>query len=249
MHIGSSLSSAFGKLVDYGIANLGPSGLSDRKAAAFSYEYQRRLNQNAIQDRVADANAAGVHPVFALGASVQPGSVHVVGNEDRPKLEGMGQDISRAAQAYMTRDERTASKIASGLALEKAQLENDLLRSQIAKETAQLPPGMPGRQSIPGQGDARVVTDSSRDIAHHIGQPGVEATPHDVATKRYFNRDGSVSHYPSDNVAQAIEDNWLYQFEHFMRNRVLPDYIKPTADWLYDRYTKQPDRWGKKFYQ
>lgn len=104
---------------------------------------QREFAQSGIQWRVKDAAKAGVHPLYALGASTtsfSPVSVGAV-NEAAPManaLVGMGQDVSRAAAAYRGPGARleavqTAHQVAAnGLQLENMKLQNDLLRSRLA---------------------------------------------------------------------------------------------------------------------
>lgn len=77
---------------------------ANRKAANRNIDMQREFAQNGIQWRVADAKAAGIHPLYALGgggASFSP--VQSVGGLD---LTGMGQDLGRAFLQGQTQDQR-----------------------------------------------------------------------------------------------------------------------------------------------
>lgn len=74
---------------------------------------QKEFAQNGIRWRVADAEAAGLHPLAALGAmgaGYQPGSITMSGDpgsgEAFRSLSRMGQNLSRAARATQTTDER-----------------------------------------------------------------------------------------------------------------------------------------------
>lgn len=110
---------------------------------------QREFAQNGVRWKVEDARAAGVHPLFALGAnthsfspvSVGGGSSHDVGDA----ISSAGQNIGRAVQAGMTAGERQKSQAADLLTLERAGLENELLRTQILvlKKPPGQPPAMP----------------------------------------------------------------------------------------------------------
>lgn len=78
-----------------------------RKAAAQQAALQKEFAQNGIRWKVADAKAAGLHPLAALGAqttSYQPVSVQ----QDYSAFGSMGQDISRAMLASADAKERTA---------------------------------------------------------------------------------------------------------------------------------------------
>lgn len=121
---------------------------------------QREFAKNGIRWRVQDAKAAGIHPLFALGGSTStytPSSISLYPESNAWSDVGSGiaqagQDISRAIDATRTRREREQAREQAleraaqfdQLNLEKAGLENDLLRSQIAKLNAtQVGPPMP----------------------------------------------------------------------------------------------------------
>lgn len=108
---------------------------------------QREFAQSGVRWKVDDAKAAGVHPLFALGAQTHSFSpVSVGGGQEASSSAGdaiaqAGQNIGRAVQAGMTRDERDASSALTALQLEKAGLENEMLRTQITR--LRNPPGQP----------------------------------------------------------------------------------------------------------
>lgn len=115
-------------------------------------EMQKEFAQKGIMWRVHDASRVGIHPLYALGGSgatytpqatsIMPQQGFSSGAGDA--LANMGQDISRAVRATAPADENNKRMIA--LNLEKAQLENELLRSQINRiniNTAGNPPGLP----------------------------------------------------------------------------------------------------------
>lgn len=142
-----------------GIAFGNKGKLSARKQMALQYDYQRQLNQTAIQDRVADAEKAGIHPLYALGASLNPGGVSMPdqsGPSLGDRLSGMGQNIGRAISAKQSVQERQISVASAKLDLEGKSLENELLRTQI--RNAQVPPGVNRNPILPGQGQV-VTTD------------------------------------------------------------------------------------------
>lgn len=101
------------------------------------YERQKEFAQNSVQWRVADAIAAGIHPLAALGMQPMSYAAQSVGNDaglDFGTLEGMGQDITRAAMANSSSED----KALYSLGLERAGLENELLRARIMSEKARL---------------------------------------------------------------------------------------------------------------
>lgn len=107
---------------------------------------QREFAQNGIRWRVADATAAGVHPLYALGANTH--SFSPIGIGGSPLAEGIsqaGQEFGRAIQAKGTAVERAFNAKVMQLQLQRGELENTLLASQIARlnSPAQRQPAMP----------------------------------------------------------------------------------------------------------
>lgn len=149
--------SILGSLIGAGTSLLG--GLFSSNEAKKNRALQRDAMYNGIQIKVKDAEKAGVHPLYALGAStfspapIMSGMPEAIGNA--------GQDISRAVSAAQDGRERvsTYSKTLQALQLERGGLENELLRSQIRKlNAAGTPPVSPGAGDgniIDGQGDTR----------------------------------------------------------------------------------------------
>lgn len=111
--------------------------------AARNEALQREFAQNGIRWKVDDAKRAGIHPLYALGASTTSFSPVSVGatNEMAPLADmsrNLGQDLSRAANATRTAPERVAATKLTALQLEGAQLDNDLKRTQIASSIQRL---------------------------------------------------------------------------------------------------------------
>lgn len=161
-----SIIGGLGKLGDWitGSNNAEKNNNTQMQIAAQNIANQKEFAQNGIRWKVADAEAAGLHPLAALGAQTSSFSPISVGLES-PKSDfgGMGQDIGRAIDAGSTGSERTSrmqgavAKVATSLSLEKASLENDLLRTSIAKQRAQLGPPIPSPVPMPQSGPDRTV--------------------------------------------------------------------------------------------
>lgn len=158
----------------------------------------------SIQRRVADARRAGVHPVAALGAggigSSPAGSAFV------------GEGIARGGQAVgnaLSRTLDTDSAALKALVLEKAGLENELLRTQVtrAKVEAGTVPSVLGpmlEYGIPGQSQTvRLPYVPGTSIAHkvesptwtpnlHIGVP-YRTNPHFSDAQAIQNRYGELA--------------------------------------------------------
>lgn len=149
-------------------------------AAHDAKDMAKYVGKHAIQWRVEDANAAGVHPLYALGASVMNSAPVAVG-ADNSWVDEMGQGIARAADATLSKVGGVDAQI-QRLALERAGLENELLRSQIAVQRANVAPRVLTNPGMPGQGDF-VMGDNNKfrvnrqatpaqDWENQYGEPG-----------------------------------------------------------------------------
>lgn len=118
-------------------------------------EWQQKFAQEGIRWKVDDAKAAGIHPLYALGANTVSFSPVGVGAGSSSNwsdtLGSMGQDVSRAIQATRTAGERTDAftDTMQRIQLEGAQLDNDIKRASLASQVAkqrqsQVGPPMPG---------------------------------------------------------------------------------------------------------
>lgn len=147
--------------------------------ANMNYKAQKEFAQNGIRWKVADAKAAGIHPLYALGsspASFTPVQGYTGDNGISDAFAHFGQGISRAVQAKMTKEEREQLAIKQAIQdslmldeyrqrSEKNRAEIELLKSETARNLAaskmalsrqsQVPsmPSVGVPDSIPGQGD------------------------------------------------------------------------------------------------
>lgn len=205
---------------------------------------QKEFAQSGIQWKVKDAEAAGVHPLYALGAqttSFAPSSVGG-GASDFSFLGQAGQNIGRAIDA-------TRSTPASALALqlgkvqiEGAQLDNDLKRAQLASAIATNMPGHPGlpglftQHQIPGQGDSGSSDPTLTPAQHMLRQPDY-TTNLKAAGKDYMPA-------PGWSNAQAYEDRYGELSDYVMGPAILAsDYMHnvyyPNRSRLIDRMVRE----------
>lgn len=127
-----------------GIGSIASSFLG-KSAADQQADNQIKFAKNAIQWKVADATKAGIHPLYALGANTTSYSPVSVG---QPDLGAMGQDIGSAIDRVSNPTEKTSGALAA-LSLERAGLENDLLRAQIARARINVAGQVAGPQLAP----------------------------------------------------------------------------------------------------
>lgn len=107
-------------------------------------DQQKEFAQHGIQWKVADAKAAGVHPLYALGASTHS-PAPVSSGDMASSLASVGQNIDRAVYATSSASERITAhnEQVQALQLTRMGLENDLLASQIARLRDNHNPPMP----------------------------------------------------------------------------------------------------------
>lgn len=164
-------------------------------AAYQSYKNQKEFAQNGIRWKVADAKAAGIHPLAALGTMPTTYTPTEIGGSQLD-LGAMGQDLGRAWDATRTKEERAQhmgaaaaelaakQKIRDQQDLTRAQLENDkikmeteLLKSQIARNIQAWNPGFPSNATsggVPSYGGPGYVVKPA-EITQHGKNPAVTA--------------------------------------------------------------------------
>lgn len=203
---------------------------SSDKAQQMNIAMQREFAQKGIRWRVADAKAAGIHPLYALGAQTHSFSPVAIG-ADYSSIGEAGQDIGRAIAATSNQSQRVGQmqKILDGLTVERAGLENELLRSQIARLRQTPNPPMPVEQryltGLDGQGQAAVgALVTNKPMERTPGEPGQPSNEPGAVTDVGWARTSSGGYYPvpSQDVKQRIEDNIFHEGMHFVRNNVLP---------------------------
>lgn len=128
------------------------------KVARQNILLQKQFAQEGIQWKVADAKRAGIHPLYALGASTASYSPVSVGSSSYSPipetglaqgLASAGQDISRAVTSVLSPSERQYQDAVRALDLQRMGLSNELLKSQIARERQVTMPGVPADPLAP----------------------------------------------------------------------------------------------------
>lgn len=212
-----------GPLISAGANIIG--GIMGKNAAKGQMKEQERYAKNAIQWKVADAKAAGIHPLYALGAQTMSYSPVSVGGE-QAAMQSAGQDIGRAVHAAATEGDRTLAKASATLQLENQGLQNEMLKSQIARLRQAPNPPMPGTgYVVPGQTqsgptDAAIKEEAKRKNFDPSNPSGEVFGVSDVG----YSHTGTGGFFPmpSDEVKQRIEDNKWQEFMHFFRNNIMP---------------------------
>lgn len=165
---------------------------------------QREFAQHGIQWKVADARAAGIHPMFALGASTTSYAPQALGDIGTDMRKSMGQDIARAASAIGSTDQKETDqqKAMGALQLERAGLENELLKSQITRVRQDTVKSQPSVVPTPGGGVALLGGDVPQGAANDPikAAPGPEHVGVDPGA--------TWLHNPNFSDAQKTEDRY-----------------------------------------
>lgn len=231
------------------------SAIFGKSQADKNIKLQREFAQNAIQWKVQDAEKAGVHPLYALGAqthSFAPVGVGDVGSA----ISSAGQDLGRAVGAVTPEAQKRGAysiKI-QDLQLQRAALENELLASQIAKlnqpATPPSPPTPNQQWLIDGQGSApdilktSAMSRSASDPNNPWSEPGAI---NDVGYARTSS--GWAPVYAND-VKQRLEEDTLGAIGWNLRNRIPQNFgfdLRPPSGvplekgkaWIYNPATQE----------
>lgn len=170
------------------IASIGGSIVSGLFGASAAKKAQQR-EDTSIQRRVADAKAAGIHPLAALGASVNPVTA----------IPSTGSAIGEGIKEL------------SSTVGEKAQLENDLLRSQIRQTDAATSVAAATSRSLIAQAEAKTrgALDEGPDLSDPLKSQRERST---IALpgsgKRIWLTPGADAQTAEDRYGNVIEEIW-----------------------------------------
>jgi hypothetical protein len=190
------------------------------------------MAQNGLSWKVADAKKADIHPLYALGSPTNSFSPSVIPMQN--EMAGLGQDIGRAIDAGLSKKGRVQRQLQE-LSLERAGLQNDLLRSQIARNnSAQLGPGMPElnppsfverstgvppTNPHPAPQAVEVVPFKRTDT--YPRKPWMTGEGPDVS---FLRTPTGYAPVPSEHAKERIEDNFIPQTMWSFRNNLLPNF-------------------------
>lgn len=209
---------------------------SQADIAQQNYENQKEFAQNGIRWKVADAKAAGIHPLFALNgntSSYTPVAGYGGDNGISDAASQFGQGIGRAAESMMTKQERQAQRakqemndvfdlavrqqeLEAGRArITETQLRNKILADQVATQKLLSEralrrgqnPGMPGLDAKGKNGQG--------------DSPNFDDPINELGTLR--GPDGRLTDLvPGQDYAQLYEDKafieWIPAINAFIRD-------------------------------
>lgn len=149
-------------------------------------EYEAAQRKTFIQDRVADAEAAGIHPLYALGANAPATNPVRIATGKGKALADAGQNIGNAVSRML--DPTSRAKAAAEIALIEASTkkEESLAKYYNSQSGAQVPGIGPARETPTGTvtiGQMSEVIDGQMPNSPGVGI--LEMTPPQVKTHKY----------------------------------------------------------------
>lgn len=248
MGLGSVIGSAIGAVGSIAGGLIGANNA--QSVAGMNYEAQKEFAQNGIRWKVEDAKRAGIHPLYALGASTQgysPTSGYTGDFGISDAAAHFGQGYERAQQAKMTKEERDKQDVRDAIQdmaaledLNQKRRMNDaqirLANSEIFRNFALstnalrktgLPPAMPGGLGgvIAGQGNSYATGQTTPEISSVVtsekGTPSVQAgSPPDVRFYRTIS--GGRAPLPTEDAGDAMDAALGAGLQWSFRNNLVP---------------------------
>lgn len=182
---------------------------------------QRDFAQNGIQWKAADAKAAGISPLVAMGAQTFNPAVTPVGfdaqstRDDASWLANAGADISRAADSTATENARLQNRMLM-TQIEGQEIENAAKRSQLMKLNAPgTPPPFPSSDRLPvsddydlQKGDLGIGGIPSQELANVMGNDQVSNVMVQMLrgwdNAKYFARDVANKMWRARNSDRSL---------------------------------------------
>ncbi len=223
---------------------------SAQNVASMNYEAQKEFAQNGIRWKVEDAKRAGIHPLYALGASTQgysPSGGYTGDFGISDAAAHFGQGYERAQQAKMTKEERDKQDVRDAIqdmaALEDLRQKKRMNDAQIRLANSEifrnfalstnalrktgLPPAMPGGLGgiIAGQGNSYATGQTTPEISSVVtsekGTPSVQAgSPPDVRFYRTIS--GGRAPLPTEEAGDAMDAALGSGLQWSFRNNLVP---------------------------
>lgn len=232
--------------------------------AAQQMAMQREFAQHGIRWKVADAEAAGLSPLAALGAQTTSYSPVSVGQDSSSPMgefaSRMGQNMTRAAAAAMTDEERkllTMKMQAAELDLEGKALDNQYRLSQI-QQMNRTGPAMPSTSGLSpallgGQGNSSptaMVMEKALERTHSSPSNAAQEVGH-VSDYGFARTNTGLAIVPSKDVKEKIEDQMVPELMWAARNIIAPNIgnmpapstkdfpLPPGYKWKWDHLTQE----------
>lgn len=198
------------------------------------YDQQKEFAQSGIQWKVQDADKAGVHPLYALGANTVSYAPQSIGSTQlQPEGFGYvadaGQHLGRAISSTTSKPGQVDgfTRAVQALQLDGLGLDNDIKRADLASKIATTQqgsmPGIPGvatRWLLEGQPGGEI--DYSR--KQSPAEPGAPFQTAGAAPDVMFTKTNTGGYAPvmPENVQEAYENDMIGRWQWMLRNRIVP---------------------------
>lgn len=205
------------------------SGNSQKKMAREQMQLQREFAQNGVQWKVADAKKAGIAPLAALGAQTHSYTPISYADPMGDAISNAGQNIAGAVQRGQSSPEKQFIQKTQALTLQRQELENQLLASQIAQQNQPANQGLGQRHGqtyfIDGQGNAPSSVPNTDMVNLEVTKPGHKShidpyALNDVGHVRTSN--GGYAPVMSADAKDRLEEDIVGNVLWSVRNRLLP---------------------------
>lgn len=205
---------------------------------------QKEFAQHGIQWKTQDALAAGIHPLFAMGAqtaSSSPISISAptqstpsispyAGASPGASFSAAGQDLGRAMQAMQKENDtqQAVLKTEQDLRLENMGLQNQLLATQIAKlKQPGTGPGLPSSRMMDGQGNSPLKGDKlteNKRLERVVPHPTGNSQEPNFITEQGYSKDvgGHSPNMMSKDAKDRLEEDIFGILGWNIRNRLAP---------------------------
>lgn len=190
-------------------------------------DLQKEFAQMGIRWRVDDAKAAGIHPLAAVGASGASYSPSIPIIDPLPSEKSWQHNLGQNLRGYFMNRLDPTSRMLGNLSVERATLENDLLKLELQNkalgQSGSVDPYLSGQPNSV-KGNPGVIDEPLRRTASDPIDPSKEVGAYQdwqmVRTEKGY------AVVPAKGVKQAIEDSpmeyqWLARAA--LRNYTLPD--------------------------
>lgn len=240
------ISEAVGGLADLEIADENRRYARDAEDRAAAL--QREFAQHGIQWRVADAKAAGIHPVFSMsggGAAYAPSPVTINAPSVGDRFSRIGQHFSRAVEAQETPEQKTSRHLSEREALSRIR-RNEAEAAMFDRQRIVSGPGMPsGVESGPLASQASSIVNSginqtrlepSKATSPRVGDESLAAAD-DVFWKEFVvGKNGSKWLLPnadsSSEAAEALGESFMLTWATIRKNLAENPYFLSENSWL-----------------
>lgn len=179
---------------------------------AMNERLQREFAQHGVRWRVEDAKAAGLHPLYALGANTPTFSPTVTAFQPENALASMGQAVGRIGEYVADSPNRAADKRiqnAQVRLIEAQANKEEIAAMALASEIGQRAQAATSWQAFPAATDAllgvdRFAGDYSDRVSRLFGSASGGVIPGQGAVNMQASK--SVSAFPGEPYREAASD-------------------------------------------